>query len=100
MLVLGISLMILLLGATGYIGEASARELTRRKLNFVPLSRQDIDYSRFDVLLNYLKTKKPAFVINAAGYTGKRTWMPRDRARRCPGRYTMLPQTIARPAPP
>ena len=63
--------MILLLGATGYIGEAFARELARRKTDFIPLSRKQVDYTRFDALLEFLKTKKPAFVINVAGYTGK-----------------------------
>src|SRR5665213_1599661 len=63
--------MILLLGASGYIGEAFARELTRRKKDFVPLSHKPVDYTRFDALLEFLKAKKPAFVINAAGYTGK-----------------------------
>ncbi len=63
--------MILLLGASGYIGEAFAKELRRRKTDFIPLSRQQVDYTRFDLLLDFLKTKKPAFVINAAGYTGK-----------------------------
>jgi UDP-glucose 4,6-dehydratase len=63
--------MILLLGATGYIGEAFARELTRRKKDFVSLSRTQVDYTRFDALLKFLQAKKPAFVINAAGYTGK-----------------------------
>jgi dTDP-4-dehydrorhamnose reductase len=63
--------MILLLGASGYIGEAFARELQRRKVDFVPLARKQMDYTRFDTLLEFLKTKKPAFVINAAGYTGK-----------------------------
>src|SRR5260221_5323734 len=63
--------MILLLGASGYIGEAFARELTRRKKDFTLLSRKQIDYSRFDQLLDFLKTKKPTFVVNAAGYTGK-----------------------------
>jgi len=63
--------MILLLGATGYIGKAFAGELQRRKEDFVPLSRQQVDYTRFDALLEFLKTKKPSFVINAAGYTGK-----------------------------
>jgi UDP-glucose 4,6-dehydratase len=63
--------MILLLGATGYIGQEFARELTRRKTDFVPLSRQQVDYTRFDALLKFLKAKKPAFVVNAAGYTGK-----------------------------
>ncbi len=63
--------MILLLGATGYIGEAFAKELQRRKTDFIPLSRRQVDYTRFDLLLDFLETKKPAFVINAAGYTGK-----------------------------
>jgi dTDP-4-dehydrorhamnose reductase len=63
--------MILLLGASGYIGEAFARELTRRKKDFIPLSRKQVDYTRFDLLLEFLKTKKPTFVVNAAGYTGK-----------------------------
>jgi dTDP-4-dehydrorhamnose reductase len=63
--------MILLLGATGYIGQAFAKELQRRKTDFIPLSRQQVDYTRFEALLDFLKTKKPVFVINAAGYTGK-----------------------------
>jgi len=88
--------MILLLGATGYIGEAFARELTRRKLSFTPLSRKEIDYSRFDVLLNYLKTKKPTFVINAAGYTGKPNVDAAETARAdALIGNAMLPQTIA-----
>ena len=63
--------MILLLGATGYIGKAFASELTRRKTDFIPLSRQQVDYTRFEALLEFLKTKQPVFVVNAAGYTGK-----------------------------
>ena len=63
--------MIVLLGATGYIGKAFASELSRRKTDFIPLSRQQVDYTRFDALLDFLKSKNPAFVVNAAGYTGK-----------------------------
>ncbi|MEJ0089187.1 MAG: sugar nucleotide-binding protein [Limisphaerales bacterium] len=63
--------MILLLGATGYIGQEFARVLTQRKKEFIALSRKQVDYTRFDTLLEFLKTKKPAFVVNAAGYTGK-----------------------------
>ena len=63
--------MILLLGASGYIGEAFARELQRRKIDFVPIARKQTDYTRFDLLLEFLKAKQPEFVINAAGYTGK-----------------------------
>src|SRR5882724_7516136 len=63
--------MILLLGASGYIGQAFAHELQRRKTDFIPLSRKQVDYTRFDAFLDYLKTSKPTFVVNAAGYTGK-----------------------------
>ncbi|HEX3797843.1 MAG TPA: sugar nucleotide-binding protein [Verrucomicrobiae bacterium] len=63
--------MILLLGATGYIGEAFARELRQRNQAFTALSRRDVDYTRFDVLLEYLRSARPAFLVNAAGYTGK-----------------------------
>ena len=63
--------MILLLGGTGYIGQAFAQELTRRKQSFITLSRRDVDYTRFDRLIEFLRERKPAFVVNAAGYTGK-----------------------------
>jgi dTDP-4-dehydrorhamnose reductase len=63
--------MILLLGATGYIGEAFASELRRRGADFLPLSRGQVDYTRFEVLLEQLRLRKPSFLINAAGYTGK-----------------------------
>ncbi|SRR5581483_3533506 len=63
--------MIVLLGATGYIGEAFARELSRRGASFVSLSRAHLDYTRFEVLLHYLQKHQPEFVVNAAGYTGK-----------------------------
>ena len=63
--------MILLLGASGYIGEAFAGELQRRKADFAPLARRQVDYTRFDLLREFLKARKPEFVINAAGFTGK-----------------------------
>jgi dTDP-4-dehydrorhamnose reductase len=63
--------MIVLLGATGYIGQAFAQELSRRGQAFKTLSRAQVDYSKFEVLLNYLQKQRPEFVVNAAGYTGK-----------------------------
>ena len=63
--------MILLLGASGYVGEAFARELHARGLEFEALSRRTMDYTDFPTLLNLLQRSKPEFVINAAGYTGK-----------------------------
>jgi dTDP-4-dehydrorhamnose reductase len=63
--------MILLLGASGYVGQAFASELMRRRLPFTPLARAQVDYSQFTTLLEHLRRTKPAFVINAAGYVGK-----------------------------
>src|SRR5712664_3875077 len=88
--------MILLLGATGYIGEAFARELERRKESFAVLSRKTVDYSRFEELLKYLCSEKPEFVINAAGYTGKPNVDACETAKADTLQgNTLLPQTIA-----
>jgi dTDP-4-dehydrorhamnose reductase len=88
--------MILLLGAAGYIGEAFAKEMQRRKLDFMPLSRAQVDYARFDLLLEFLRARKPAFVVNAAGYTGKPNVDACElhKADTLAGN-TLLPQTIA-----
>lgn len=88
--------MILLLGASGYIGQAFAHELRRRNRPFQPLSRRELDYTRFDLLLGYLKTNPPEFVINAAGFTGKPNVDACEelKAETLLGN-TILPQTIA-----
>src|ERR1051326_8378089 len=88
--------MILVLGASGYIGQAFARELRRRGWPFVPLSRREVNYARFDVLLEYLRAHQPEFVVNAAGYAGKPNVdvCESARAETLTGN-TLLPQTIA-----
>src|SRR5436305_14864869 len=63
--------MIILLGASGYIGQAFAQLLNERREPFFAPARKDLDYTRFDLLLKLLREKKPSFLINAAGYTGK-----------------------------
>jgi dTDP-4-dehydrorhamnose reductase len=88
--------MILLLGASGYIGQAFALELQRRGQKFVPLARRQTDYARFDVLLEFLRVNRPAFVINAAGFTGKPNVDACEIARADTlAGNTLLPQTIA-----
>jgi dTDP-4-dehydrorhamnose reductase len=88
--------MILLLGATGYIGQAFAEELRRRKWSFAPLSRTEADYTRFDVLFEHLKAGRPEFVVNAAGYTGKPNVDACETARADTlAGNTLLPQTVA-----
>ncbi|MCF7762207.1 MAG: sugar nucleotide-binding protein [Verrucomicrobia bacterium] len=63
--------MILLLGATGHIGQAFGRELRRHGRCFVPLSRRTLDYTNFENLFDYVRGMKPELVINAAGYSGR-----------------------------
>jgi len=63
--------MILLLGASGYVGQAFERELKLRGATFRSISRSEVDYTRFDSLRRLLNETKPAFLVNAAGYTGK-----------------------------
>jgi len=88
--------MIFLLGASGYIGQAFARELQRRQWPFKSLSRSEADYTRFDVLLEFLKKHQPAFLVNAAGYTGKPNVDACEVARADTlAGNTLLPQTLA-----
>src|SRR4051794_3621280 len=88
--------MIVLLGASGYIGQAFARILSERRQAFTALSRQELDYTRYETLLPFLRERKPAFLINAAGYTGKPNV---DRCEEAKADTlignTLLPQTIA-----
>jgi dTDP-4-dehydrorhamnose reductase len=88
--------MIVLLGASGYIGQAFAGELRRRGRDFAPLSREKLDYTRFDLLLEFLRQAKPAFLINAAGFAGQPNVDACEsaRAETLQGN-TLLPATIA-----
>lgn len=63
--------MILLLGATGYVGRAFERELQRRGWKYRSLSRREVDYTQFGTLRKFLDEARPEFLVNAAGYTGK-----------------------------
>lgn len=63
--------MVLLLGGSGYVGQAFANELSRRGMPFRSVSRSEVDYTRFGVLVRFLEKEQPQFLINAAGSTGK-----------------------------
>jgi len=89
--------MVLLLGATSYTGQAFARALRRRKDPFIPLCRSTFDYSRFELLFDYVRKIHPDLLINS------------DDSVEIPGQElaeaermemlqanTLLPQTIAR----
>ncbi len=88
--------MILLIGAGGYVGTQFARELRARGREFVAPRHAELDASRFDALLAWLRGRRPEFVVNCAGYTGKPNVdaCESDRAGTLAGNV-LLPQTIA-----
>lgn len=63
--------MIYLLGGSGYIGNAYKAYFRRKGFSFRSLSRSEIDYTNLATLTAALRTDKPEFLVNAAGYTGK-----------------------------
>ena len=63
--------MIYLLGGSGYVGQAYQRLLTSKGIPFKNLKRKDLDYTDVATLVKALRTDKPDFLINSAGYTGK-----------------------------
>jgi dTDP-4-dehydrorhamnose reductase len=88
--------MILLLGATGYIGQAFAHALQGRSQPFKAVSRREADYTRFEILLELLRATKPELLINAAGYTGKPNVDACELAKADTlAGNTLLPQSIA-----
>jgi dTDP-4-dehydrorhamnose reductase len=88
--------MIIVLGATGYMGQAFVQALQEQGATFKPLARKDVDYTRYEVLLEFLRANKPEFLINAAGYTGKPNVDACENARaETLAGNTLLPQTIA-----
>jgi dTDP-4-dehydrorhamnose reductase len=89
--------MILVLGASGFIGRAFVSELRRREQPFIPLTRRAFDYTRFDFLFDYFRTMRPEFVINAASYevpAGVR--MQEAEREKMMALNAILPQMIAR----
>jgi len=89
--------MFLLLGAGGYIGRAFASELLRRGRCFVPLTREAFDYSRFELLFDYVRRMQPEFIINAASFSGRPDVDGCELAKEeTLWTNTILPQTVAR----
>ncbi len=63
--------MIFLLGGSGYVGQAYQQLLTHNGIPFRSFRRAELDYTNQALLTAYLREFRPAFLINAAGYTGK-----------------------------
>ena len=87
---------ILLLGGSGYVGQAFQHAMRERGETFVALSRKQLDYTRYEVLVHYLRSNHPTFLVNAAGFTGKPNVDACETARAETLRgNTLLPLTIS-----
>ena len=60
-----------ILGSTGYVGSKIFHFLTKNERDVIGISRTEIDYTDPKTLKEFLRSKNPRFLINAAGYTGK-----------------------------
>lgn len=63
--------MILLLGGSGYVGSAYQRHFRKLGIMYESCGRADLDCRDLDSLTAWLWRKRPEFLINAAGYTGR-----------------------------
>ncbi len=62
--------MIVVLGATGFIGQAFVRALRQNGQQYVAASRCQVDYYNPDRLSKFLSETGANFLVNAAGYCG------------------------------
>ena len=63
---------VLLLGASGYMGNSFHKELVKREYKIFSPSLSQVDYCDLDTLQKYVESLGGIdFLINAAGYTGK-----------------------------
>lgn len=63
--------MIVLLGGSGYVGQAYQQLLQQLEIPYHSLARSEFDYTNPSLLTDFLSETKPEFLINSAGYTGK-----------------------------
>ena len=63
--------MFFVLGSSGYVGSKIFHFLKSNGWEVVGISRAELDYTNPRILEEFLKSKNPRFLINAAGYTGK-----------------------------
>lgn len=63
--------MILLLGASGYVGQAFQDLLRSKDIDYLPLSRAETNNYNAQAIAAAIRENRTTFLINAAGYTGK-----------------------------
>lgn len=62
---------VVLVGGSGYVGQAFQEILTKRDISYRNFSRKEVNYYNPAKLKAALSAEKPDALINAAGYTGK-----------------------------
>lgn len=63
--------MILILGASGFVGSAIAHAFSLRGIAYSAISRSSCDYTDAGTLNEVIRATRPRFLVNAAGYTGR-----------------------------
>ncbi len=63
--------MILLLGGSGYVGQAFKKFFQENNITFKNIPRSERDYTQPEILKQIITELKPDFLVNCAGYTGK-----------------------------
>ena len=88
--------MIVLLGASGYVGTTFRRFFERSGIRYRPLGRNQVNYYDFDQLSAALASCRPSFVINCAGYTGRpNVDACEDHKAECLAAAAVLPTLVA-----
>ena len=89
--------MFLVLGSSGYVGSRIFHFLKSNGWKVVGISRAEIDYTNPKILHEFLQSKNPRFLINAAGFTGKPNVDACELAKAdCLNGNAVLPGTIRR----
>ena len=60
--------MILVFGANGQLGTDIVERLSRDNLDFLPITRDDIDIEKTEELKKFLKEKEYKYLINCTSY--------------------------------
>lgn len=63
--------MIVLFGASGYVGRAIAARLVQAGAPFIAPSHSELDLTSKDAVAAWFADKRPEFVMNAVGFTGR-----------------------------
>jgi len=88
--------MVVLLGSTGYVGQAFAAQLRARGQEFVAPAHGELDLTSRDAVAEWFSGKRVRYVINAVGFTGRPNIDGTENERwRCLQANTVVPGVLA-----